>query len=141
MIKLLARERGVDKHGSGDFNAPRSGGRSHNGVDYSAEVYAGVMSPVVGTVTKHGFPYSDEAKSHFRYVEVTDNQGYRHRLFYVLPCLPVGSVVTDMDVVGTVQHIAKDYPGMKNHIHYEIKRKDNSFVDPNVFWYEPEEVE
>lgn len=136
-FSLLVREEPpvrMDKAGSGMFGAPR-GSRTHNGVDYLARPNDGVCSTVNGTVTKLGFPYNGNI--HYRYVEVTDGKGFRHRFFYVSPFVEVGEPIVTGQVIGEAQNVAANYPdsGMNNHIHYEIKTKAGKFVNPEGFNY------
>jgi hypothetical protein len=73
-----------DSAGQGTFGASRGGGkRSHKGTDYEMKAGELVDSPVVGEVTKIGFPYGDDLS--YRYVQITDMDGINHRLFYVEP--------------------------------------------------------
>lgn len=122
--------RGTDAHGSGEWGASR-GDRAHVGVDYVVEPGWLAVTPVSGVITRLGYPYRDDLS--YRYVEVTDSQGLRHRLFYVkpLPSISIGTRVEIHDPVGTVQDIAARYPGITQHIHYEIKRQDGAHVRPS----------
>lgn len=121
--------RGTDKHGSGHWSAPR-GDRQHMGVDYVCQPGWLAVTPVAGVVTRLGWCYRDDPT--YRYVEVTDNSGLRHRLFYVKPLagLHVGDRVRIHDPVGIVQEIAARYPEITPHIHYEIKRQDGAYIKP-----------
>lgn len=134
MMIVMLEKRGSDDFGSGEFGASR-GSRTHKGIDYTAPAGAEVLSPVDGQVTKHGYPYASDLS--FRYVEITDPAGARHRLFYVSPDVVVGSTVSRQDSIGTVQDIAGKYNTdtrkMKNHIHYEIIM-DGEYVNPEEFW-------
>lgn len=118
--------------GGGWFGAPRGGTRTHRGIDYACYPATEILSPVRGVVTKVGYPYGDDLS--FRYVEVTDDAGYRHRTFYIEPCVEVGDKVYDVDVIGKAQAIVTRYPGhgMKNHIHYEVISPDGQYIDPDT---------
>jgi murein DD-endopeptidase MepM/ murein hydrolase activator NlpD len=116
--------------GAGWYGAPR-GARSHNGIDYAVEPGIEILSPVEGKVTKLGYPYADDLS--FRYVQVTDEDGYQHRVFYVEPSVNVGQRVGTRTVIGTAQNIAGRYAfegRMTNHVHYEVKDPAGNFVDP-----------
>lgn len=122
-----------DNYGSGRFGSNRrgrAGPRCHNGEDLACFPGTKILSPVDGHVTKLGYPYGDDLS--YRYVEVTDAQGLRHRLFYVTPWVEVGdNVYADASVLGEAQDIRKRYPnGMTPHVHYEIKTQDGKFLDP-----------
>lgn len=129
MIKLTTPERGIDDFGSGAFGASR-GSRTHNGIDYCAQPNSLVYPVSAGTVTKLGYPYSDNLN--FRYVQVTDDNGYDWRYFYVKPTVDVGDIVTRDDVIGWVQNLDVRYKGITPHIHLEVKNPDGTFVNPKV---------
>lgn len=135
MIRATLPKRGQDAWGSGAFGASR-GTRSHKGIDYCCYPDTAIESPVDGTVTKLGYPYSDDLS--FRYVEVTDSNKYRHRLFYVAPLVVKGEEIIAGKIVGTAQDIAGRYrdeskPAMTNHVHYEILDTDKTPVNPEEF--------
>jgi murein DD-endopeptidase MepM/ murein hydrolase activator NlpD len=121
-----------DRAGGGDFGVSRAGGRrSHNGTDFENPKGALVDAPVDGVVTKIGYPYADDLS--YTYVEVTDDQERKHRLFYVSPedGIEKGSRVTKGMSIGKTQDVSDRYPnsGMKPHVHYELKNTDGSFTD------------
>lgn len=128
--------RGVDDYGSGDYGARRSGGRTHNGVDYAALPGSILLSPIVGTVTKHGYCYSDDFS--FRYVEITTQSGQRHRFFYVIPIIDEGKHVYKNAPIGRVDDLRRRYPAddihckpITNHVHYEIIDQHGDFINPD----------
>lgn len=136
MIRQILPPRGWDSLGGGHFKAPRNyDGRKgfHNGVDETVLMGSGICSIMKGRVTKLGYPYDDDLS--YRYVEVTDDKGLRHRIFYIDFSVKVGDIVTTDDVIGTPQDIRKRYPSHKinPHLHYEIKKPDGSFIDPVAF--------
>ena len=117
-----------DEQGLGHYRAPR-GSRIHNGIDYACFPQSEILSPVSGTVTKLGYPYSADLS--WRYVQVSVD-GRHHRVFYVEPLVEVGQSVDENTVIGRVRDIGERYPGMTPHIHYEIKLPDGSYRDPNA---------
>jgi len=132
-----------DSQGQGHWQAKR-GSRKHNGVDLEADVGSDIISEIEGTVTKLGFPYSQKSlttekkrlKAAFRYVQITDKDGYHHRFFYVNPSVLRYSEVKKDTVIGTAQDLTKPYPGMDNHVHYEVVTIVDGkkvFHDPNSF--------
>lgn len=137
-MKIIAPPRGTDKWGSGAFEArrKRSDGTisTHNGVDIACFKGSLILSVVKGVCTKIGYPYNpkDFKKGHLRYVEITDRKGLRHRFFYVGPVVKVGTTVEKNSIIGVSQGLIEIYPGITDHIHYEIKRKDGSFVNPKL---------
>jgi len=128
LLKLQTAKRKRDNYGSGHFGANR-GERKHNGVDYVATAGNLLLSPVKGIVTKIGYPYSDDLS--YRYVQVKDNKGFKHRFFYVSPDVRLLDRIEVGDVLGTVQDICARYPdGMTPHVHYEIKDRADEFCNP-----------
>ena len=119
-----------DAHGQGHYGASR-GDRTHKGIDYVAEPGDLVLAPCNGTVTKNGFPYSDDLS--YRYVEVTDDKGNRVRCFYVDPMLAPGEPVFTGDPIGRVQNVGERYPGITPHIHFEILDEDDEPIDPSTY--------
>lgn len=121
-----------DPMGNGEFGAPR-GSRAHRGIDYHCLPGRSVLSPVVGEVSRHGYAYSDDLS--WRIVDVRDEKGFTHRLFYVEPTLAVGAKVTTDTAVGVAQDISERYPGgkMLPHIHYEIRDAYGETVNPSLY--------
>jgi len=117
-----------DKYGSGWYHAPR-GDRKHNGIDVIAMPGAGVICPVEGTITKLGYTYADDLT--YRYVQVTDNNHYDWRFFYVAPKVIMEEIIPSGMVIGTVQDIGARYPGITPHYHLEIKNPMGEFSNPN----------
>ena len=123
-------KRGTDPMGDGAFGA-RRGGRTHRGIDYACPPGFEILANESGTVTKLGYPYADDLS--YRYVQVTDDLGDAHRYFYVEPVVELHAYVNEGDVIGISQDICArngyGERGMKNHIHYEIRR-NGEFIDP-----------
>lgn len=115
-----------DAWGAGEHHASR-GDRLHNGIDFCCYPGSEVCSTVTGTVTKIGYPYSDDLS--FRYVQVTDNSGLKHRYFYVSPSVDNGDVVTIGDTLGLSQKLGDRYQEITEHFHYEII-KDGKYLNP-----------
>ena len=129
MILAELPHRGNDPWGSGEWRAKR-GAREHKGIDYWCPPGAVIRSPASGRVTKIGFCYPDDDK--WRYVEVTDSMGYRHRVFYVNPLVSTGTQVTArMSPIGAAMNIAEKYSStMKPHVHYEVLLLDGTDINP-----------
>lgn len=119
--------RGCDKWGCGHFGASR-GSREHKGVDIVCEPGKVFQAFTQGVVTKIGYAYADDLS--FRYVEVTDRVGAGWRYFYIEPCVEEGDVIDAYDDLGVVQSLQKRYPGITPHVHFEIIRKEGTYVDP-----------
>lgn len=130
MLKFIAPERGVDRHGSGAWGASR-GSRRHSGVDYAAPPGATCLALEAGTVTKLGHPYRDQLA--YRYVEVTDDLGFRARYFYVEPCVELGQHVMHDDPLGTVQRLGPRYPQITEHVHFEVFDPEGRKIDPRTY--------
>lgn len=119
--------RGADPQGAGHFGAPR-GSRTHRGIDLKCEPGSHVPSPVGGEVTKIGYPYGDPNKNHIRYVQISHGD-YDFRVFYVDPMVEVGQIIMPEEIIGVSQSLAEFYPGVTEHVHFEIK-KGSEYVDP-----------
>ena len=132
MIELVAPHRGTDDYGSGAFGAPR-GKKKHRGIDLAAANGSGLKSPIDGVVSKWGFPYADTTE--FRYIQVTDMEGLKHRFFYCMPLLEKGTIIKKGDVIARVQNIAGHYSEkrMVNHLHYEVKTPNGEYINPGSF--------
>jgi len=125
--------RGYDSQGSGAFGAPR-GNRTHKGIDLSCVKDSEVLSVCDGEVTKLGYPYSptDHKKGHLRYVQITDENGYDVRYFYIKPMVIVGSKIKAGTTLGKVQGLAHIYEGITEHYHFEVK-KDGEIINPHDY--------
>lgn len=132
MIKIIPPMRTADRYGSGAYGAPR-GKRKHNGIDLAVMQGSVVLSHGSGVVSKIGYPYNpkDPLKGHLRYVQVSEGD-YHSRYFYILPSVDAGDVVRPGDVLGVAQGLLKIYPGITDHIHFEVK-KGGEFVNPEHF--------
>jgi len=130
MIKI----RGQDRHGAGHYLAPR-GSRKHNGIDIICHKNESVICFESGKITKIGFPYNpnDAKKGHLRYCEVTVSNGDRHRYFYVESIFLVGTLVERGDTIAWCQGLEEIYTGITQHYHFEIKKPDGSFIDPQEY--------
>ena len=142
MFRIAPPIRTMDKHGTGEYLAPR-GNRKHNGIDLACAVGSEVFSPVAGTVTKLGYPYGSGTggasdADPYRYVEVTDEMGRRHRVFYIDPN-DDNINLTDLDevdqdtIIGIVQDLTRRYEGITPHVHYEIMvgaKTSKTYIDP-----------
>ena len=126
MITAILNKRGVDSYGSGEFGAPR-GSRTHRGIDYICPPNTAILSPCVGIVSRLGYAYSDDLS--YRYVQIDDEEGAEHRVFYVEPTVEVGASVSRLCKIGVAQDIERRYPGISPHIHYEIREK-GAYVNP-----------
>ena len=123
--------------GSGHYKADR-GGRQHRGIDFICEEGDEVLSPVRGDITKIGRPYANED---YRYVEITNWNNRRIRIFYVTAQVAVGQAVDKHEPIGFAQCInnrkssdGRTYGerGMQNHIHLECMQPDGSFINPEL---------
>lgn len=133
MIKLTPPPRGTDKHGSGEWQAPRSYGK-HRGEDVAAWPGSIVHSFTVGMVTKIGFLYSDDPS--YRYVEVLTPLDFRVRYLYVEPCVGLGDHISVDQPIGAVQDIRKRYEGITPHVHLSVKDPSGKYINPKTYFGE-----
>lgn len=126
-MKILASQRKSDSFGGGHYGASR-GNRKHNGKDYACYPESKVFSPVVGQVTRLGYPYSDDTS--FRYVQITTREGYDVRVFYVDPLVVLNEQVNESSIIGSSQELGKRYPEITEHVHLEVKGKNGQFINP-----------
>ena len=132
-ILIMPPARDVDQHGSGAFGASR-GWRPHRGIDIACYAGSIVCAIRAGVVTKIGYPYDptktgNSRKAHFRYVQVTDDQGNDVRYFYLESLVKTGDVIEPGQPIGNSQKLSAVYPGITDHIHFEVK-KDGKHIDP-----------
>lgn len=121
-----------DRFGFGHFGASR-GNRTHEGVDLVANPGDYVYAPFKGTITKHGYCYSDT--SEYRYIEVTGEKNTVRILYAELDnAFDVGDSVPEGQFLGIAQDIAKRYPGITPHVHVELYKVSdtgrNNPLDP-----------
>ncbi len=138
MIAKTLKQRGIDDWGDGSFGAPR-GDRTHKGIDYAADPGDEILAPIPGAVTKLGYPYAPRPSDRitYRYVEITDYSGRRHRVFYIEPTVNIEQHVNLGTIIGISQDIAGKYHrddrnSMINHCHYEILDLEGKPVKPGV---------
>lgn len=117
MIEIIPEARGRDRYGAGYFGASR-GSRSHGGVDFVRKAGEPVLAFAGGKVTKLGYPYRDHLE--YRYVEITDDRGFRCRYFYADPHVSVGDRVVPGGLLGRAQDLERLYPGITPHYHFEV---------------------
>ncbi len=129
IISTELEKRIADDYGFGHFGAPR-GERTHSGQDYLIPPEVQVEAPVAGKIVKNGYAYNDDLS--FRYVRIEKRNGELHDIFYIEPILPEGREVKKGAVIGFSQDLTERYPGIGNHIHYQIK-VDGTYVDPETY--------
>lgn len=122
--------RGWDEQGSGAYLAKR-GSRLHQGVDLITEIGEPIESFCCGKVTKIGFPYNPAniKRGHLRYVQVTDLNKIKVRVFYIDPCVKVDDIVHKGQIIGHSQDLTQIYHGITQHLHFEVK-KSSAYLNP-----------
>lgn len=134
MINIIPPIRGVDVYGGGAYLASR-GSRKHNGIDLSCYKGSEILAQGNGVVTKIGFPYNpkDSKKGHLRYLEITERNNYKCRYFYIAPTVSLGDTINESDSIGVSQGLTYIYPGITDHIHYEVftgSYSNRHYLDP-----------
>jgi hypothetical protein len=118
--------RGADAQGSGEYGAPRGGGKKHNGVDFVCKPGQGIVSPITGHVVREAKPYTDGPFSGL----VIENDKIRIMMFYIQPDLNLigKGEIEKGRLIGIAQNIAEKYPGITPHIHLRIERIDPTLL-------------
>jgi murein DD-endopeptidase MepM/ murein hydrolase activator NlpD len=133
--QIRGQDTSKDGFGSGAFGASRDGGiRPHQGVDLVADPGTEVTSPVTGTVIGTFDPYrrSPNPAKHDQVqgISIRADDGSIVNMMYVGTDLQPGAkVVAGETKIGTTQSLQGLYPGIQDHVHFEIKRKGVA-VDP-----------
>lgn len=118
-IVRMQRSRGNDGHGSGQFGAKR-GARLHQGLDIEARPGEEIYSPIEGDVLREALPYADDQS--FRGLVIRGSgqwSGYEVKIFYVDGFF-CGRVAPGTEI-GRAQDLTFKYPGIKNHVHLEVR--------------------
>ena len=130
--------RGTDAWGSGEYGASR-GDHKHRGFDYAVTAGTYIVSPCIGKVTKLGYPYAwSDDSINYRYVEITDLVGNKHRVFYIDPLVYKGESVHVLTTIGIAQDISAKYHDKKlspmiNHVHVEVIDPRGDTINPESF--------
>jgi hypothetical protein len=123
--------RGCDSQGCGAYKASR-GTREHEGLDIAATVGSKAYTPIAGTVTRQTRVYASDSRYTGIVIAGTGYfVGYEVKVFYIGNMPMAGTMLPKGAVIGFVQNIAAKYPGLKNHIHIEI-RKNGTLIDPTL---------
>lgn len=127
------RSRIQDKFGSGEYGASRDRGtRSHKGIDIITSSGEEVYAPFEANIIRQTFPYKNDPSYEGVVLQGTGKwKGYEAKVFYVTGLLS-GPVKEGM-LMAHAQDLTKKYPGITNHLHFEI-RLDNSTIDPFEIW-------
>lgn len=121
-----------DNHGSGAYGSSR-GSRKHRGIDLACYPESVILSDRDGHVSKIGYPYPPNGnRAHYRYVEITTEDGYRVRYFYVKPLVEKGAQINNRNIIGLSQTLQPIYPGITDHIHVEVI-KDGEHINPSDY--------
>jgi murein DD-endopeptidase MepM/ murein hydrolase activator NlpD len=127
----LPTQRGRDGYGSGKFGASR-GSRRHNGLDIAVAQGTPIYAPEAARVVSTSAPvYSNPDKAHKRLVHLMTEDGVSHLLMYVRAAqgLRAGAKVEAGDLIGYAQGLQDIYPGITDHIHWEVRMPETR-IDP-----------
>lgn len=121
-----------DTWGSGAFGAPR-GTRQHNGVDISASLGETVLSPIDAKLVRVAYPYvTDLSLTGVLLEGVGRHAGFTVKIFYMAPEMSrIGTQVVAGERIGAAQSLLTKYPGIRNHIHLEV-RQNGVVIDPQT---------
>src|SRR5262249_44317344 len=113
--------RRTDAWGSGQYGAGR-GGRKHHGLDIVARPAESIHSPIDGDLVREARPYATDRRFTGVVIRGTGSWlGYEVKLFYVDG--EFSGPVRAGDVVGHAQDLAVKYPGITNHVHFEVRKR------------------
>ena len=123
------KRRGCESFGCGTFGASRSGGcRKHKGIDFVASPGESIFAPISGKVTRYAIPYSDDSR--YKGIEI-QNDSYTVKMFYLIPAVAIGAIVTAGQKIGIAQNISAKYgASMTNHVHFEVYDKNGTLLNP-----------
>jgi len=112
--------RGVDDWGSGGFGASR-GNRPHLGLDLVVLPGEPVYAPIDMQITRISNPYTNSVYTGIAFRSATDSTIFDGRLWYFTPEPGlVGSSVRKGEVIGMAQDLGLKYPGITNHVHFQL---------------------
>lgn len=133
--------RGSDAFGSGHFGARRDAGkRKHLGVDYVVAPGAAVRSPISGEVARIGYAYRGDGG--FRIVDIVNSETkIKARVFYVAPSVKVGDMVVAGQEIGAAQDLNARYPGITNHVHVELRDRQQQLMDASAALPSPRQMQ
>lgn len=126
--------RGCDSKGCGYYGASR-GGRPHLGIDIESNAGQDVYAPFDGRA------YRISNKT-YPGVQVVGKK-YTAEVLYIKASNAIrnarakGLTVNTGDVIGTALDITGKYPGITNHVHFQLKANGNPlFINPTLFFSE-----
>jgi len=133
---FLPTQRGRDGYGSGSYMASR-GSRVHKGIDIFIPPGYPVYAPRSGRINRVNWPvYSANTpeKKRMTLVTLIDKSGFEHMIMYVKAAqgLSNGKSVRAGDLIGYAQGLAYLYPGIGEHIHYQVSH-GNVYFHPLDF--------
>ena len=127
------RSRMHDSYGSGQFGDSRDGGsRAHKGLDVAAAPREMIYSPIKGTIVREAFPYKGDLSVRGLIIRGTAEwKDYEIKIFYAEGLL-TGDVMPGQHIA-FAQNLGKKYPGITNHVHIEVRCRNN-VINPQVIF-------
>lgn len=125
-VKLAIRN---DVYGDGHFNAKRSAGRRHNGIDLLADIGTPVLAAKGGMVR-----YAGHKRGNGKYVVLSHLCGWRTYYCHLSEiAVKEKQFVRAGDIIGYVGKTGNaNYKRMHSHLHFEL-HKDGVAQDPDAF--------
>jgi leukocyte cell-derived chemotaxin-2 len=121
-----------DKYGDGQYGASRDKGtRIHKGIDIIVQPEEKIYAPFDGDIVRQAVPYKDDIYSGIVLKGSGEWLAHEIKIFYVDGELS-GHVIKGQEI-GKAQNLTIKYPGITNHIHFEVKVADEQ-IDPFEIW-------
>lgn len=111
--------RECDSQGCGHYGAPR-GSRKHKGIDFVTRDRQGIFAPFDCEIGRYGDPYGDGQYSLVEIIGVGAYRGWKAKVMYISPLYDVKKVLKKGDMLCVADSIARRYPGITDHVHFEL---------------------
>ncbi|MCQ0113036.1 M23 family metallopeptidase [Zhouia amylolytica] len=133
-INTSGKIRECDSHGCGHYGASR-GSRMHKGIDFITYDRQPILAPFDCVVNRYGDPYGDGQYKLIEILGVGAYKGYKVKIMYISPLYELNKVIVKGEMLCVADSIAKRYPGITDHVHFEVYF-NGKLLDPTKFFKE-----